>query len=242
MPGQNGPSAADLAAHYDPSQYERPSVTVDIVIFTLRNNKLQVLLVQRKHWPYAGMWAIPGGFIDMDESLEQAARRELAEETGIDDPDIYLEQLYTFGDPGRDPRTRVITVAYFALISCGNLRLDAASDAAAADWFPADCPPELAFDHADILQYAIQRLRYKLEYTALAFQLLPDSFTLTELQEAYEHILNEQLDKRNFRRKVLAAQILQETAHLRGGDHRPAKLYRFRPDAVSEIKARRLFP
>lgn len=227
---------------YDPSQYERPSVTVDVVVFTLRECRLHVLLVQRKHWPFEGMWAIPGGFVRMDESLEDAARRELAEETGLDDPDIYLEQLYTFGDPGRDPRTRVITVAYFALISSDHLRLRASSDAAVAEWFPAYQPPELAFDHARILRYAIQRLRYKLEYTALAFQLLPETFTLTELQEAYEHILDEKLDKRNFRRKVLAAGVLEETSFTRSGDHRPAKLYRFRADAVAEVKARRLFP
>ena len=232
----------DSDPDYDVSRYERPSVTVDIVIFSLRHGELQVLLVQRKHWPHEGMWAIPGGFIAMSESLKEAARRELAEETGVDDPDIYLEQLYTFGNPGRDPRTRVITVAYFALISSDNLQLHADSDAAAAQWFPAADPPSLAFDHADILHYAIQRLRYKIEYTALAFQLLPEAFTLTELQEAYEHILASKLDKRNFRRKVLAAQILEKTPHIRSGDHRPARLYRFRADAVSEISARRLFP
>lgn len=227
---------------YDVNEYERPSVTVDIIIFTLRNSELQVLLVKRRNWPYAGMWAIPGGFIKMDESLEEAARRELAEETGVDDPDIYLEQLYTFGHPDRDPRTRVITVAYFALIRSDRLQLQASSDAAAAEWFPAYNPPSLAFDHSGILTYAVRRLRYKLEYTALAFQLLPEAFTLTELQEAYEHILNEELDKRNFRRKVLAADILGETPYVRGGGHRPAKLYCFRSDAVAEIKARRLFP
>lgn len=227
---------------YDASAYDRPSVTVDIVIFTLREGKLQVLLVQRKHWPYQSMWAIPGGFVHMDESLETAARRELAEETGVDDPDIYLEQLYTFGDPGRDPRTRVITVAYFALVAANLLHIRASSDAAAADWWPAYALPPLAFDHTTILQYAIRRLRYKLEYTALAFQLMPETFTLTELQDAYEHILNERLDKRNFRRKMLAADILSETPFVRSGDHRPARLYRFRSDAVAEVKARRLFP
>ncbi|MBN1584145.1 MAG: NUDIX hydrolase [Anaerolineae bacterium] len=231
-----------VGSDYDASKYERPSVTVDIVIFTLRHNELQVLLVRRKHWPYKDMWAIPGGFIAMSESLEEAARRELAEETGIDDPNIYLEQLYTFGNPGRDPRTRVITIAYFALISSDELHLHAASDASAAEWFPAYALPSLAFDHIDILQYAIQRLRYKIEYTALAFQLLPETFTLTELQEAYEHILADKLDKRNFRRKVLAADVLEETSHVRSGDHRPAKLYRFRSDAVAKISARRLFP
>jgi 8-oxo-dGTP diphosphatase len=234
--GMGGP------AEYDVSKYERPSVTVDVVIFSLRSNELQVLLVQRKQWPYEGMWAIPGGFVRMDEGLEQAARRELAEETGVDDPEIYLEQLYTFGAPCRDPRTRVITVAYFALISSEHLFLRASSDAAAADWYAASRPPPLAFDHAGILAYAIRRLRYKIEYTALAFQLLPEVFTLTELQNAYEHILGESLDKRNFRRKVLAAGVLEGTSHVRGGGHRPARLYRFQPDAVAEVKARRLFP
>ena len=227
---------------YDVSQYDRPSVTVDVIVFTLRRGSLQVLLIQRKHWPAAGKWAIPGGFVHIQESLEDAARRELAEETGVDDPDVYLEQLYTFGDPGRDPRTRVITVSYFALICSDRLRLYAGSDAVAAEWFPAYDLPSLAFDHADILTYALRRLRYKLEYRAVAFQLLPETFTLTELQEAYQHILNEQLDKRNFRRKVLAAGVLEETLYVRGGVHRPAKLYCFRPDAVAEIKARRLFP
>jgi 8-oxo-dGTP diphosphatase len=227
---------------YDVTQYERPSVTVDTVIFTLRQDELQVLLVQRKHWPHEGMWAIPGGFVHMDESLEDAARRELAEETGVDDPGIYLEQLYTFGDPGRDPRTRVITVSYFALICSDRLQLHADTDAADAAWFSAYHPPPLAFDHADILAYAVQRLRYKVEYTAVAFQLLPETFTLTDLQEAYERILGEALDKRNFRRKVLAAEVLEATSHIRSGDHRPAKLYRFRKDAVAEIRARRLFP
>jgi 8-oxo-dGTP diphosphatase len=227
---------------YDVTRYERPSVTVDTVIFTLREKQLQVLLVQRGNWPYEGMWAIPGGFVHMDESLEDAARRELAEETGVDGPDIYLEQLYTFGHPERDPRTRVITVAYFALICSDRLHVHADTDAVDAGWFSAYNPPPLAFDHADILAYALRRLRYKVEYTAVAFQLLPETFTLTDLQGAYERILDEKLDKRNFRRKVLAAEVVEETPYVRSGDHRPARLYRFRKDAVAEIRARRLFP
>jgi len=227
---------------YDVTQYERPSVTVDTIIFTLRQGELQVLLVERKAWPHEGEWAIPGGFVRMDESLQVAARRELKEETGIDDPDVYLEQLYTFGAPDRDPRTRVITVAYFALVSSERLRLHADTDAASAAWFPAHHPPPLAFDHTEILSYALERLRYKVEYTAVAFQLLPETFTLTELQKAYEHILDEELDKRNFRRKVLSANVLEATTFVRSGDHRPAKLYRFREDAVAEVKTRRLFP
>ncbi len=232
--------SSDTPETYDASRYERPSVTVDVVIFTLRQEQLQVLLIKRKHWPFEGMWALPGGFVHMDESLEEAARRELEEETGV--RDVYLEQLYTFGEPDRDPRTRVITVAYFALVSSDQLKLRAATDAAKVDWFAATDPPRLAFDHADILSYAVTRLRYKLEYSAVGFQLLPDEFTLTDLQSAYETILDEKLDKRNFRRRILQADILEETGFYRVGEHRPAKLYRFRDDAVAEVKARRLFP
>jgi 8-oxo-dGTP diphosphatase len=228
------------ASAYTPSQHERPSVTVDLVIFTLLQKALHVLLVKRRQQPFAGMWALPGGFVHMEESLEEAARRELREESGVED--VYLEQLYTFGDPQLDPRTRVITVAYFALARAEQQRLRAATDAAAVNWFPAYDPPALAFDHRHILDYAITRLRYKLEYTALAFELLPEEFTLTELQETYEHILNEQLDKRNFRRKVLQADVLEATSRPRVGEHRPARLYRFREGAVAEVKARRLFP
>jgi 8-oxo-dGTP diphosphatase len=230
----------DTAEGYDASRYDRPSVTVDLVIFTLRQEQLQVLLIKRKKWPFEDMWALPGGFVRMEESLEAAARRELAEETGV--RDVYLEQLYTFGHPDRDPRTRVITVAYFALISSDHLKLSPATDAADADWFPANQPPPLAFDHADILSYAVTRLRYKLEYSAVGFQLLPAEFTLTELQTAYETVLEEKLDKRNFRRRILQAAVLEETGLFRVGEHRPAKLYRFRDDAVAEVKARRLFP
>ncbi len=150
-------------AGYDVTRYERPSVTVDIAVLSLRKGQLQVLLVQRKHWPCAGMWALPGGFVHMDESLEDAARRELAEETDVSDPAICLEQLHAFGDPDRDPRTRVITVAYGALVPSDCLSLRAGSDAAAADWFPVCEPPALAFDHADILEYAIRWLRSKIE-------------------------------------------------------------------------------
>jgi 8-oxo-dGTP diphosphatase len=201
---------------------------------------LHILLVKRRQQPFAGMWALPGGFVRLDESLEDAARRELREESGVEE--VYLEQLYTFGDPERDPRTRVITVAYFALVRAEQQHLRAATDAVAVNWFPAYEPPDLAFDHRQILDYAITRLRYKLEYTALAFELLPEEFTLTELQETYEHILNEELDKRNFRRKVLHADVLEATNRKRFGEHRPARLYRFREGAVAEVKARRLFP
>lgn len=220
--------------------HPRPSVTVDVIIFTLRANDLQVLLIKRGHPPFEGMWAIPGGFVDVVESLEDAALRELEEEAGV--RDVYLEQLYTFGDPGRDPRGRTITVAYFALVTATAIHPRAGDDAAEARWWSVYDLPPLAFDHADILAYALQRLRYKLEYTAVGFELLPDTFTLSELQAAYEIVLGETLDKRNFRRKILSAGIIEGIGEYRAGEGRPAKLHRFRDDAVAEVKARRLFP
>jgi 8-oxo-dGTP diphosphatase len=245
---------SDIPAGYDVTKYERPSVTVDVVIFSLIDAhtvdpsaevsglQLSVLLIRRSAVPFAGRWAIPGGFVHMDESLEEAALRELQEETGM--TDVYLEQLYTFGDPQRDPRTRVITVAYFALVPANAAaRHRAGSDAAETRWFFVHDLPELAFDHREILDYALKRLRYKLEYTLVGFELLPDEFTLTELQQAYELILGEALDKRNFRRKILSADVVEETGGRKtNGEGRPATLYRYRPGATAEVKTRRLFP
>ncbi len=223
-------------------EYPRPAVTVDVVAFTVRGERLQVLLVQRERPPFAGAWALPGGFVGMEEGLEAAAARELAEETGVEG--AYLEQLYTYGDPHRDPRGRVITVAYFALIPAdAPVRAEGGDDAAQARWFPIDDLPPLAFDHADIITYALRRLRYKLEYTAVGFQLLPETFTLSELQRVYEIILGESLDKRNFRRRILQSGVIEPTPHYhQGREGRPARLYRYKPDAVAEVKARRLFP
>jgi 8-oxo-dGTP diphosphatase len=232
----------ETAETYDPTRYERPSVTVDVVIFSLMDDELKVLLVRRKQWPFADMWALPGGFVRMEESLQTAAARELAEETGV--RNVYMEQLYTFGAPDRDPRTRVITVAYFALVPAEALEEpQAGTDAAETRWFPMSALPKLAFDHAQILDYALERLRYKLEYTVVGFELLPDQFTLPELQHAYELILGEKLDKRNFRRKILAADVLEKTGEMKHeGEGRPARLYRYKENAVVEVKARRLFP
>jgi 8-oxo-dGTP diphosphatase len=225
---------------YDVSKFERPSVTVDVVIFTLRQD-LQVLLIRRKHPPFCDHWAIPGGFVQMTESLETAALRELREETGV--TDVYLEQLYTFGDPDRDPRTRVITVAYFALVPDSALPPpQAGDDAADARWWSMYDLPTLAFDHAQILEYALTRLRYKLEYSAVGFELLPEKFTLSELQSAYEIILGESLDRGNFRKKLRKAAVVEPIREYRTTRGRPARLYRFRDDAVAEVKARRLFP
>lgn len=223
--------------------FPRPSVTVDIILFTFREEELKVLLIRRKRAPFEGNWALPGGFVEIDEDLEAAALRELWEETNVSD--IYLEQLYTFGAPNRDPRTRVITVAYFALLSAEQaqrLQLRSADDAEDVAWWNVYSLPELAFDHPRILQYALQRLRWKLEWTALGFLLLPSEFTLSELQKVYETVLHEPIDKRNFRRKMLAADVLEETGNLREGDHRPAKLYRFTAKAIEIEQARRRFP
>jgi 8-oxo-dGTP diphosphatase len=217
------------------------AVAVDVVIFSLRGRHLEVLLIERRYAPFQGRWAIPGGFVHVAESLEAAARRELEEETGVRAG--YLEQLYTFGDPQRDPRGRVITVAYVALVP-EEVVARAGDEAAAAAWHSVSSLPALAFDHAEIIQYALKRLRYKLEYTAVGFELLPDEFTLSELQAAYEIVLGETLDKRNFRRRILEAGILVETNRFREGEAqgRPARLYRYRKNAVTEVKARRLFP
>src|SRR2546421_3195261 len=229
------PQTAETRAHRsDASQYERPLVTVDVVMMSLRQRDLQVLLVKRRSWPYECMSAIAGGFVNMNESLEEAAKRELQEETGVQD--VYLEQLYTFGDPGRDPRTRVITVVYFALLDAERLYVRAADDAATVGWFSVYHLPSLAFDHAKILQYALDRLRGKLDYTTIAFNLLPEQFTLRELQRVYEIILHRKLDKRNFRKKILSTGILEDTgAKKMEGTHRPARLYRFNPAVEAKL-------
>ncbi|MCB9114074.1 MAG: NUDIX hydrolase [Caldilineaceae bacterium] len=224
-------------------QYPRPAVTVDIILFVFQQDQLRVLLIRRANDPYKGKWALPGGFVGEQENLYDAALRELKEETNVSN--VYLEQLYTFGEPGRDPRARVITVAYFALLSAEEVaqqEVHGASDAGEARWWDIYDLPELAFDHQRILDYALQRLRWKLEWTALGFLLLPSEFTLSELQKVYETILNEPLDKRNFRRKILTADVLEPTGNMRAGDHRPAKLYRFSAKAIEFEQARRRFP
>jgi 8-oxo-dGTP diphosphatase len=225
---------------YGTGEGKRPLVTVDVIIFTLRNDDLQVLLVRRRGWPCEGMWAIPGGLVGLDETLESAALRQLEEETGL--VDVYLEQLYTFGAPNRDPRDRIITVAYFAVVPETGIVPRTTDDEGDVRWWSIYHLPPLAFDHADILHYALTRLRYKLEYTAVGFELLPDAFTLTELQNTYEIVLGEELDKRNFRRKILGAGVIEPSGGYRTGEGRPARLYRYQDDAVAEVKARRLFP
>ena len=224
-----------------PEPQPRPVlVTVDLVVFTIRDHGLHVLLVERGVAPFAGRWALPGGFI-RDESLEDAAKRELQEETGVHD--VYLEQLYSFGEPKRDPRGRVVTVAYYALIRSDGAPPVAGTDAANARWWPVDRHPELAFDHDAILRYAVERLRAKLEYTTVGFQLLPKKFTLGQLQGVYEAILGRRLDKRNFRRKLGLLGVLTPLKERVGEAGRPAQLYAFSAQRFERLKDKGiLFP
>ena len=206
-----------------PRNYPKPAVTVDILIFTVKGNMLNVLLVKRNIEPFKGTWAIPGGFVRIDESLENAAKRELEEETGVKAD--YLEQLYTFGDVNRDPRGRVITVCYFALIRSDNVELKAKTDVSDAKWFPVDEIKNLAFDHEKILEYGLKRLRWKFEYTTIAFSILPKKFTLAELQEVYEIVFSKEFDKRNFRKKIFSLGLLKEEGIKKSVSHRPPMLY-----------------
>ena len=206
--------------------YPRPSLTVDCVVFGLDEEDLKLMLIQRGREPFTGHWALPGGFVSMEETLEDAARRELEEETGI--RELYLEQLYTFGGLDRDPRGRVVTVAYYALVNLSEQRVRAASDACSARWFPASEPPKLAFDHDRILSTALRRLRGKVRYEPIGFELLPRKFTLTQLQGLYEKILERPLDKRNFRKKVLGSGLIVELEETQQDvAHRAARLHRF---------------
>ncbi len=206
--------------------YPRPAVTVDCVVLGLDADDLKVLLIQRGLEPYQHTWALPGGFVLPDEDLDTAARRELREETNIED--VYLEQLYTFGAPRRDPRGRVITVAYYALAKLSDYRVTAATDAESVGWYPLDKLPALAFDHADIILRAVERLRGKVRYVPIGFELLPPRFSLTQLQRLYEIVLERQLDKRNFRKKILSLGLVVETEELEQGvRHRAARLFRF---------------
>lgn len=215
-------------------EYPRPALTADCVVFGLDDEDLKVLLIQRDREPFAGCWALPGGFVEEDESPEDAARRELEEETGLSR--IYLEQLFTFGEPGRDPRGHVVTVAHYALVNIRGRRLAASSDARNVAWFTLEDRPRLAFDHEKILAVALGRLQGKLSYQPIGFELLPRKFTLSQLQHLYETILAKKLDKRNFRRRVLKTGVLEETDQVEEGvAHRAARLWRF-----DEKKYRRL--
>ena len=207
-------------------EYPRAALTVDCVVFGMDDADLKVMLIQRGLPPYEGEWALPGGFVHVDETVDEAARRELEEETGL--TRVFLEQLYTFGALERDPRERVVSVAYYALVNLVDHRVQAASDAREAGWFPVHDVPSLAFDHADILTKALERLKGKLSYQPIGFELLPKKFALSQLQHLYEVVLERELDKRNFRKKVLSTGLLVETKEVQQDvAHRAARLYRF---------------
>ena len=203
-------------------------VAADIVVFSFIKNELNVLLIKRKFAPGAGQWAIPGGFVRETESLEEAALRELHEETGLSQHS-YLEQLYTFGEVKRDPRARVISTAYLALVEISEkIKLKASDDATEARWFPVNNLPILSFGkaHEEILHYAWQRLKWKFEYTNVAFSLLPKEFTLSEMQSLYEAVYGRKIDKRNFRKKILSLDLVREVDDLRREFGRPAQLFK----------------
>lgn len=287
-----GLTEEQFLATYDASKFERPSVTVDMLIFTVTDEEkknyrklpekvLRLLMIKRGDHPYIGQWALPGGFVQMDESLDEGAYRELKEETNIDN--IYMEQLYTWGDVGRDPRTRVISASYMSLVDSSTLDIKASDDADDAKWFTVSCrlyqeqktvtekgyvlqrlfklslsndenslsavvkimktvegkvtkverevleSNGIAFDHAKIIEYAIERLRSKIEYTDIAFNLMPELFTLTELQQVYEVILDTELLKANFRRKT-ADMVIETNEYTKDAGHRPSKLFGFNPN------------
>lgn len=216
--------------------YPRPALSVDCVVFGWqKHTALRVLLIRRQLDPYKGDWSLPGGFVQMAESVDEAAARELKEETGV--ADVFLEQLYTFGSPDRDPRERVVSVAYYALVNLQKHPLQAATDATDARWFELSAVPQMGFDHDQILECAIARLRAKIRYEPIGFELLPKTFTLSQLQQLYEQILERDLDKRNFRKKLLKMDLLIDTGKKETGvAHRAAKLYQFDADKYQSLQ------
>lgn len=211
-------------------------VAVDVIVFSIIDDDLKVLLISRTTNPFKNYWAVPGGFVLENESLEVAAKRELREETGI--KKIYLEQLYTFGDPKRDPRGRIISVSYFALLAEGEKqRIIGASGAKDAKWFSVFHSQRLAFDHEQIVKYALSRLQAKMEYTNIVYSLLPKEFTLADLQNIYEIVFSKKFDKRNFRKKILSLGVLKLTGKkVIRGVHRPAKTYKFKKQELSFVE------
>lgn len=210
----------------DNAQVESPFVAVDAVIFTVIKNKLNVLLIKIKYGPFAGAWGVPGGKVRMDESLDEAARRELFEKTRL--KNVYLEQLYSFGKIDRDPRARIISVAYFSLVNSEKVKLKVTGKYEDIKWSPLAEVGKLAYDHNEIIEYALSRLKNKLRYTNVIYSLLQDKFTLSELQRIYEITLQKKMDKRNFRKKMLSSSLIKEAGVKIGVPHRPSKLYSFR--------------
>jgi 8-oxo-dGTP diphosphatase len=218
--------ASEPPEHRFAGVQQHPLVAVDVALFALADGALHCLLVQVKDGSFAGKWAFPGGLVRAEESLDDAAERELFELTGVRGG--HIEQLYTFGRPERDPARRVVSASYLALVPNRNLSVNAGARYGAAKWFPVDKLPPLAYDHDQIGRMALQRLRAKLQYTNIVYSLLPKEFTLGELQEVYETILHRRLDRRNFRKKILALGLLRQLSRQRRGTHRPAALYAFK--------------
>lgn len=225
-------SEKEFLKNYDIHDYDIPLVSVDMAIFTLIEEQLQVLLVKRAEHPEFGKWALPGGFVDLkqDKSLADAARRKLAEKTGVDTP--YLEQVESIGNTDRDPRGWSVTITYFALIPSEDIQLQKSDSAEEVCWVPVHEMKgsyRLAFDPELILNTCHERLKNKVQYTSLPVNLLPREFTLTELQETFEILLDSPVEKKSFRRRITDADILEETGNMRTGSNRPAKLYRVKP-------------
>ena len=207
-------------------KYSHAVIATDVVIFTVHEEQLKVLLIKMKKKPFGGMWAIPGGLVRGKESVDEAAQQHLIEKTGVHD--VFLEQLYTFGRVDRDPFGRVVSVAYIALIPNAGITLKTTADYDDVAWFPIKKLPRLAYDHHEILEMAVQRLKAKLGYSTISYSLLPKEFTLRQLQHIYEVILGHQLDKRNFRKKSVSLNLLKKTGKKRTRDiSRPAELYVF---------------
>ncbi len=210
-------------------------LSVDAVVFGYEEGEISVLLIKRKYEPFKGKWAIPGGFVLNDESLEEAVERELQEETGV--KISYLEQLYTFGKPSRDPRGRVVSVAYFGLVRPNTFKIFASTDAEAVAWFNIKELPKLAFDHKDILRVAIERLQGKITYEPIGFELLDKKFPFSDLEKLYTTLLGREIDRRNFRKKIIGLNVLDELDEkVSKGSGRPANLFQFNQKRYFQLK------
>ncbi|MBT8281887.1 MAG: NUDIX hydrolase [Muriicola sp.] len=210
-------------------------LTVDAVVFGYESGDVSVLLVKRKYEPYKDAWALPGGFVQENENLERAVERELSEETGV--KINYLEQLYTFGDLARDPRGRVVTVAYFGLVKPNAFKLTASTDAKETEWFNIKKLPKLAFDHKKILKIAIERLQGKITYEPIGFELLDKKFPFSDLEKLYTSLLDREIDRRNFKKKISSLKILDELEEkVSVGRGRPASLFSFNKSRYFQLK------
>ncbi len=215
-------------------KYPRPAVTTDSVIFGFDDSDLKILLIKRGIEPYKNLWALPGGFVHENESAEEGAKRELKEETGLEN--IYIEQLYTFSEPDRDPRGRVISIAYFALVKLGDYKPKGGDDAADAKWFSVKDIPTLAFDHEKIIRTALYRLKGKIRYQPIGFELLNEKFIFAELLHLYETVLEIKIDKRNFRKKMLKTGLLIELDEKQKNvAHKAAKFFKFDKQKYEEL-------